>query len=419
MQNAKISSPGSPASIPSAISGEGGTLSVPRRLQRMGAVTVGVSLPRNWINGHRLVPGSTVYLAPLADGSILVRDQNRASPITTAMVSVTSDLPPEHLFRRLVACYLNGTNEIQIEQSGGITAETSSIVRAFVRRTVQSEIVSEEPGRLTLRDVSRGAGLPLPSLLHRLFALVMEIQQSAHRSLGTPPKDDREARIAGQSSLAQRDDEVDRYAWLIERIVKLQIARGSRTEDDTLRDSDPASYLLAARYLERVADHAVVIAEHGAPLALAPLPPAIRQAIVAYHAQVLEILEQAFTVAEAPDALRANEIIDAAEAQHAAYEALFERFLTTRVRAPLSPLIATSVGFILQSIERTSAYAQNLAEIGLDRVAVPGFGGVAGGPGTPRRPSAFHREDQWYPGMSSGRNGPSPSHVTSPSSRRP
>ena len=42
----------------------------PRRLQRMGAVTVGVSLPREWVGRRGLAAGHPVFVRSLPDGSL-------------------------------------------------------------------------------------------------------------------------------------------------------------------------------------------------------------------------------------------------------------------------------------------------------------------------------------------------------------
>ncbi len=312
---------GSPSRGSPAHPTEGPPPPTSRRLQRMGAVTVGISLPREWVGEHGLKPGGSVFLRALDDGSILVRDHRTAHPPTPLTIVVPLRAPPEHLFRQLIATYLEGAQEIVVREPNGLTEETLAIIKTFVRRTIQPEIVSQETDRITLREVSRGAGLPTRSLLRRVFALVLDIHKTANRSLGGERPLEPDLWI--DSPLATRDDDIDRYAWLIERIVRLQLNPGSSVETSPPRDPDVLSTLLAARCLERVADHAVGIAEHGARLAQANLPETTVRPLAALHIQILDLLPQAFGVIDEPNATRANEVIDASEAQHVACDTLF------------------------------------------------------------------------------------------------
>src|SRR5580692_2627979 len=84
----------------------------PRRLQRMGSVTVGVVLPKSWIGDRGLAPGSAVELRTLRDGALLVRAPEPDGVQDTCTIPVPSNTPPEHLFRQLVAAYLGGATEV-------------------------------------------------------------------------------------------------------------------------------------------------------------------------------------------------------------------------------------------------------------------------------------------------------------------
>jgi phosphate uptake regulator len=236
-------------------SGSGTRTDGSRRLQRMGAVTMGVSLPREWVGRHGLGVGSPVFLEPLADGSILVRDRTREEAPRTAEIRVRTDRPREHLFRRLVAAYLDGAQEFQVVEPGGLSSASLSVARTFVRRTIQPEIVSEDGERLHLRDVSRGSELDVAPLLKRMHQIVQRLHEEAAASFGgglRGPADNWPA----------RDDEVDRHAWLIERILALRAGAPGGGLASAF-GAIPQLFVIV-RSLERVADHAVQIAEHGA-----------------------------------------------------------------------------------------------------------------------------------------------------------
>ncbi len=337
-----------------------------RRLQRMGAVTIGVSLPKRWVARHRLGVGSPITMRALADDSILLRAEVPQLDGWGAIVPVNRSSSPEHLFRDLVGAYISGAHGFEILEDGGLRPETRQIVRTFARRTFQIEIVSEDPDRLVLRDVSRGGDLDLGAVLNRMFQVVLDLQRQAAAAW-------KRAEPTEEVPLGVRDDEVDRYGWLVERVLTLRLAPETLGEYPKSVGDHPLYYLLLSRYLERVADHAVKIADVHERLAGVRLPARFTSALADLHGQILRALEAAVDVAEHPDSARANEVIDTTEALHQTQETLREGLLARARPADLTPAAAAGLGFVLESLDRTVAYAQDIAEIGLDRAARGGL----------------------------------------------
>jgi phosphate uptake regulator len=331
-----------------------------RRLQRMGAVTVGVSLPRTWVSERDLGVGSPVVVKLVSNGAIVIRSPSGADARVRAQIEVESGPPPEHLFRRLIGSYLRGAEEFIVHQEGGLAPTTRTTVRTFQRRTVHPQIVFEDRENIVLRDVSNGANLGIPVLLRRMFQVVLEMHEDAAKTwqTGSAPSDE---------SMETRDDEVDRYAWLIERTLAL------RLRDDPGGTSlggpfeGPLPVFLLTRCLERIADHAVILADNGGHLRESSMPAPTIRALTGYHRQVLDQLRAAFSVAEHPDAKVANEVLDGATALEATHATLAGRFLTPSTPSTLPAAALTSLGLILQSIDRTTAYARDIAQIGLGR----------------------------------------------------
>jgi phosphate uptake regulator len=355
---------------PSSLADEEDRTSLARRLQRMGTVTIGVSLPREWVGTRNLAVGSTVFLRTLADGSLLIQDRDPTAAHAAVEVFVQPDRSREHIFRDLVAAYLAGAHEFVVHEKGGISPETVAIAKTFARRTLQPEIVSEDREVLILRDVSKGAELDITPLLRRMFQIVLTLHQEAARTWSEP---DRWRGVRWE----HRDDEVDRHAWLIERILALRLADAVPGTENELPADRPLQTLILVRSLERIGDHAVQIAEQG--LRWSETSPAERlvRPLSEFHAQVLDQLRAAFRVAsEERDAGRANDVIDVGEALHATYTTLTESLFARGVSSGFSPLAAVPLGLILQSIDRTVSYAQDIAEVGLDRSTVVSFSGT-------------------------------------------
>jgi phosphate uptake regulator len=336
-------------------SGEGS-----RVVQRMGTVTVGVSLPRSWVATNGVGVGSRLRAESLRDGSLLLRlDTGRAPELRRSIEAIRGEYP-EHLFRRLIAAYVGGASEIEIWEAGGIREETRGVLQTYLRRTGGSEILSEERERLTIRDIAAGAPLPLPKLLHRMHQVVAELLELA----GSSWKPGRSPPIQNWSA---RDDEADRHAWLVQRLLTRRGASGGSVgslEEDGL---SPLDWLTLARSLERIADHAVLIGETGTRLAELPTPAMHLRSIEAFHHQAEELLRNAFLAVERSDAEAANELLDTGEALHATCLTLNDRLFPPTGSESLSPAVAVLLGRLLQSIDRVISYTQDLSEVALAR----------------------------------------------------
>jgi phosphate uptake regulator len=339
-----------------------------RTIEPTPRADAGIRLSAEWIRDRGLAPGGPLEIEELPDGSLLLRPALEVGRPVTFTVPASPDRSDEHLFRELVAAYLGGATTFTIVEAGGLRDETRQVALTFSERTGTPQIVSEDDQVLVLEERTDGTAPPLPELLRRMYQAVREIQQSAggflDATIGTDP-----------SRLIARDDEVDRQAWLVERSLVLRLDRDrSGTTERGLRP-DPISPILIARALERTADHAVVLGEHAARLAECSIPSSVRSSLRAYHRQALEYLDSAFAVTETPDVSRANELLDTGAALHAAHRSLTESFLVHGSNSDLSPLASADLGLVLQSIDRTVAYSEDLVEVGLDRAVATHLAG--------------------------------------------
>lgn len=330
----------------------------------MGAVTVGVSLPRDWVSERELVVGSPVGVRVGSGGSIVIRPVASEATRIRGEIEVAPGAPPEHLFRELVGLYLRGVEQFVVTAPSGLDPATRATVRAFQRRTLHPQIVFEDRERMVLADLVEGANLALPVLLRRMFQVVVGMHEDAGKSWTAPGSTPSEP-------METRDDEVDRYAWLVERTLAVRLRDAVEIERERGTLGSPLSAFLLSRSLERIADHAVLLAEHGARLRESTVPASVTRAISTYHRQAVDHVRSAFSVAERPDPRTANEVLDAATALEATHAALSERLVSGELSRALPVSAVAAVGFVLQSIDRTIAYARDIAQLGLNRDGGP------------------------------------------------
>ena len=259
----------------------------------------------------------------------------------------------EHLFRRLLGAYLGGAREFVVIDRSARSNGTRDVVRTFCRRTRQPEIVSEENGVIRLRDLAYESPVPLPERLARMGRMVVGFHREAVESWAQLP-------LGDDQYWERRDDEIDREAWYVQRLAALRLGL----------DGSGVTLLgpwTIARSLERIADHATVLGETGRRLVELPDGAGSLTTLKQFHRQAMDHLEGVLNV---EDDAAANDLLDMGDALLASGRALSERLLPAVGGGSMPPATAAAVTRILESIGRTVAYAQDIAQVALDR-AIP------------------------------------------------
>ena len=258
--------------------------------------------------------------------------------------------PSEHVFRRLLGAYLAGAREFSVRERPTVSGTTRDVVRTFCRRTRQPEIISDESGTLQLRDLAFESPIPLEQRIVRMGRLVVDVHRESVESWSHLP-------FLEDGYWERRDDEIDREAWYVERVAAIRLGTGGR-------GSEWLGLWTTARSLERIADHAVVLGEVGRRLVDLPNGVGPVTYLKQFHHQAMEHLEG---VLDAPDGATANDLLDLGEALQASGRALSDRLLPAVGGGTMPPATAAAVTRILESIGRTVAYSQDIAQVTLDR----------------------------------------------------
>ena len=326
-----------------------------RRIQKTGGSTFIISLPKNWVVTRGLGPGDLLYFTPRADGSLTVFPESLDTPEgERRVVEVANDMEREHLFRRLIAEYIAGYPLLEIRTPGRMHARTREVVRNFAQRMIGPEILEETAESVILQDVVGANPLPIPSIVRRMHQMVRAMQSDAMTAL-------REGDASIARDVVERDWEVDRLHWFLEKQVTsaLRDARMLATLDLTLPEC--STYLLASRVLERIADHAVRIADTVAILGKETLPPRLIDLLDRMATRAASGLVDALDSLDSRDIEKANTVIDAAE------QLTREREIVLRELASKRGRLAVGLAYVLESLERAAFYASDLAEIAINR----------------------------------------------------
>jgi phosphate uptake regulator len=326
-----------------------------RRIQKTGGSTYIVSLPKNWVTAHGLNAGDVLVFTPRPDGSLtLYAEEGPRDESARRVVSVSNDMPKDHLFRLLVAEYIAGAPLLEVRTEGRMNARTREIVRGFAQRMIGPEILEETAEAVVLQDVVGANPLPIPSVIRRMHQMVRAMQSDAMTAFSQ-----RDAQIA--RDVVERDWEVDRLHWFVQKQVTTALRDARMLTSLGLTLPDCSTYLLASRVLERIADHAVRIGETVEMLGKEVPPEALLRELTRLSETASTALSSALDSLESRDVEAANEVVDAAKRVTREREAILRELTTKRGR------LAVALAYVLESLERSAFYASDLAEIAMNR----------------------------------------------------
>ena len=226
-----------------------------RKVQLTGGATLIVSLPKEWAKRISLAPGDEVLVVTQPDDTLILIPKKlgkRAGVVSEMTINQPVDVSEvERLFLTL---YIGGAETIIVRFSHSATTLRRQIKEFIRRRIVDMEIVEEASDRLIVQSMISATELAVVDITVKMLRLVANMLSDLTIGL---EKDD----VAMLRDVIERDDEVDRLYWLMER--QLKRAAMSRYVMLELKIDDPrdlVEYVIIAKSIERMADHICRIA---------------------------------------------------------------------------------------------------------------------------------------------------------------
>ena len=328
---------------------QGATMEL-RKVQLTGGSSYTVTLPKDWVEQMKISAGDVVGFGRMADGSLaLVPHASRKQNAPRYEFEISTETT-EWAFRKIIAAYLTGYDVIVVKSKKPLPQQVRKAVREAARRIIGIEVVDEEPNSVVLQDFLDPKEFHVEKGLRRMQALARAMQEDALRLLET------EAEENVSESLEERDDEVDRLYWMINKQFHAILRDPSYAQKMELNANQALNYLLVARLIERTADHARRLAENLAALHGADVHAKLASKIERQARKAFALYGDAMTSFHKRDAAAANRIIDESQAFQSSQDAVIRESLSLGGEEILH------VAYALESIGRTAAYAADIAE---------------------------------------------------------
>lgn len=329
-----------------------------RKIQLTGGSTYTISLPKRWVEQMGLTRGSMVSIVQREDLTLTLHPTgSREEEARKAVITVSDHIAPESLTRRVVSAYLIGYNIIQLrDPNKRIELAQRYAVKDFTRKKlVGTEILSDLPRELTLQVLLSYTELSIKDALRRMSV----IAASMHRdSLITLSTDD--PQLARE--VVALDDEVDRFSFYIIRLLKAAVSDSHILREIGLRSPrECLGYRLITKSVERMADHAVNIAQNSLALTLSTLNDEIVTELRAMSESALKVFEDSIDALFDEDYAAADRVLERAEETRGMEAGAIQK---TIKNAP--PEDVPALRLIIESILRTAEYGSDIAEIVLN-----------------------------------------------------
>jgi len=315
-----------------------------RKVQLTGGSTYTVSLPKGWASDRGIEPGSQVDLYS-QDGRLVVTASEDAAVTDHAGTVVAGSRGPATVARSVAAAYVAGCDEITVEQIQQ-DEQRRAVVRT-IRQFAGLEIMAEDGDSMTARTMLDVGTLSPEQTLDQIERTTMEMHSGAVDAVV-------EANGDALELLARQDDDVDQLFALVARSFQQSLVDPAVTMGDELT---PFEYYMAARQLERVADHAEKIAAIAGRLETTP-PADTTDDLLTLSERARSVLGRALAgLLEGEGTYDA--VVADAEALLAEIEATDERLYEQGIAD------GYLLGQVLDSVERTVEYGINIAEAGI------------------------------------------------------
>ena len=329
-----------------------------RKVQFTGRSTYVLSLPKRWIEEMHLKAGDRVTLVREIDNSLSI------VPIFTVARESHNEvtaliLPSESgntLKRKVVSMYLAGYNIIHLKiKSGRMNPALREAVREAVRRNlVGTEMIADASDNITLQVLLSLPELSINTAIRRMYLIASSMHKDAILALA-------ELNHELAEEVIRSDDEVDRFSLYVFRSLVMAMQNGRVLREMGLKNpADGLSYRVAAKSIERIADHAYSIADKAITLS-DKIPKDSLQKIEKMSHLALTVLNDSVESSLRRDYQLADKTVDSAKNIRTLEDEVMKAIEKDQVRD------ISSIKLVLEDIRRTAEYASDIAEVAMNQ----------------------------------------------------
>jgi len=321
-----------------------------RRVQMTGGSSYIITLPKEWIKKTNIQKNDPIGLFTQSDGTLLITSKmSKKTPERLKEFNVNEKTNDTFLLRKLIGAYISGYNSIKIKSKGRIPNKIRQVIREFIQTTIGQEVVEETDNTIILKDLLNPSEMPFYKSIKRMHIMVKVMYEDSLNSLK-----DNDKKLA--KDVIIRDNDVDRLHWLIARQHNILSRNVNFAEKMGITIEDATTSFLISKRLERIGDHVIKIAENIINIMDKQVDNKIIGKITEASSFSKEMLNRSIGAYSKKDIKEANENIELLKK----LDTLCDEAKTLALKK--EPIIALSIGYIVDSIGRIGEYAEDISE---------------------------------------------------------
>lgn len=334
-----------------------------RKVQKVGASTLSVSLPKDWVQRWGVHKGDVVLIETAKDGSLRVTSSKEGlnEPRRDTEYVINADLcdEPGLLGRVVVGNYVVGRDMMRIKSKTRIKSHHIVEVRAAAGKLMGLGIMQETPDEIELQCSVDPGRFPIDTVMKRLYTIGATIHREAVEAL-----------VKGDGALAKdavsREDEADMMYWLILRLLLIAQSDPVLAERMGLKEQLPiVGNRLIAKALENIADYAETMGKN--TLAILDQGKKVDPALLEHFRRVGDasgkVVADALAGVFTHDIKLSNRAIENAAQVELEAEALAQE-VQDKTR---DALVVANLRAIAFSMRRIAEHGSEIAHIGINR----------------------------------------------------
>ncbi len=325
-----------------------------RKIQKTGGSTYTVSLPKKWVRDSNLRQGDSIRVDVRSDGSLALFSSGASEPPKfVKKMDIGDDIDPKALLRELIGCYVTGYDMIEIRSRKRMSSDVRKAIHEFTRRAIGPEIIEEGSELIVIQDVADHADLAMRKVIRRMHLMARNMLVEAFKSV-------KELDASLAKDVIERDDEVDRLYWFVEKQHSMTSRNplfAAKLKTDLIESN---AMIAVSKALERIADHASRIAHATEVLHSSRPPEGLLVRLEGLANDATAMLDCSVDAFFRKDAVTANDCIEDSNTLRKKVAAFLEDAMKQKGKT------AVGLSFIAESIDRVGGYSSDIGEIAIN-----------------------------------------------------
>jgi len=322
-----------------------------RKVQQTGGSSFIISLPKEWIRKHGVQKNDLLGILSQPDGNLLITSQIESREVLMQKkLDIDEIKDANFLFRFLIGAYIMGYSEIIITSSKKMDSSLRETIINFTKIVIGPEVVDETNNQIILKDLLNPKEMPFEKTMRRMYILAENMHKDVIKALKSNDKE-------LSNEIIKRDNDVDRLHWLIGRQSNIVLKDIILAQKMGVTLEEAHFFHLISRLLERIADHAVNIANNVLRINASSIEKETMNNIETASDISMNLLVNSLDSWLQKDINRANENIELTNTLKDACEKI------TYNLNGLSIEQSIALSYIIESIRRTGEYSADISEL--------------------------------------------------------